>query len=662
MSPADRKVALHAFDLLWDATENRDWDRVKNRLRLLLPSRVMAGPWDAQTVAGLTYCYLFAEYIPQLTGESIRPFERSRFERWLLSRPDLTRKFLFALTDVDRVGPAVGVLYELYGHSANTVARYPDLAAAMAIVFDRGRSTPEQRQDTFDWLTSPRVESAYGIRRLPHELARYLVDMRVSRRERVWAYQRYRKARNLDNVYRDVEYDRDALTGKRPRQLSGKEYTLMNLQAYGGTCGDQAYYATQVGRTLGYPVARINHQGPGIVGHCWCLQLSRVHDEFFWREVGGRGFGWVVDPATGRKGTDQTLGFLMRSMERGPTQRELAAALTRVALRIPDWVRQEVPAGAEALRALTTPSGQRDAVARTSPYYTVERRLEPLWVLRKALQADAHNTAAWAAVESLGRRGRIAPDELAALLDKLASLTGRRYADVLYFALLAAHSKLPPEHERRFIEAARESLTAEQVERAPELAADLFILAGDLLAAEGKSKQALKCYDDAIDVDPEFPPSVIRAVQKALPIAKETGDVDRYGDVCQRIFERTRDPKYGLEIGRIIVRADLPERAVRWLRHVYDRSEGERPGRFDSLRLAIELLAGMDKHASAAEWCLELYNVTTHPSDGRRLVELLRAAGKKNAAARMARRVEENERQRMERVAQDAARRAAQTR
>lgn len=662
MSPADRKVSLYGFDLLWDATETCDWDAVRDRLRTLLASRVVAGPWDAETVAGLTYCYLFAEYVPQFSSEPLGPFETSRFQRWLLAHPELTGRFVFALSDRDDVGAAVAILHELYSHSAKTVTQYPDLAVAMAIVFDKNDSSPQQRKDTFRWLTSSQVGLADDVRKLPHEVARYLVDQRVSRDERKWAYQRYRKEGNLDNVYHDVEYDHEAHIGKRPKHLAGKNYTLQNIQAYGGTCGDQAYYAVQIGRTQGWPVAAIEHHGPGIVGHCWCLQLRQVNDDYVWSEVGGRGFGWVVDPATGSKGSDQTLSFLLPSLRQGRQQREVSAALAQVALRVPDWVRAEVPISADVLRAVTRPPNQGHAIERMKPYYSVERKLEPLRVLRQALEADPCNATAWAAVQTLGRRGRIAPDDLAGLLDRLASLTGERQPDVVYFALLNAHQHLPPQHERRFLEAARKSLTDEQVKRAPELSANLFMLAGDLFAQEQKFEKALERYKAAIEVDPEYPPIVIRAVEKALPLAKQQGQVQTLENACRLIFTRTRDPKFGAEIGRICAEAGLTWQAVNWYRWVYDWSEFNAPGRYDSLRSAIKLLIDLEQYYAAERWSHELYDATTHPDDGRCWSGLLRTMGRHQDAARASKLVQENEQRRLQRVAEDAARRAGQVR
>ncbi|MCP4251577.1 MAG: hypothetical protein GY778_31455, partial [bacterium] len=243
LPPADRKVALHAYDLLWNTTETHSWEAIRKDLRTLVASRAVAGPWNPKAVTALAYCWMFAAYVPLLDDDSLSPFERGRFQRWLLAHRNVTRRFLFAITDRDDVADAVEVLHELYDHSPDRALRHPDLAAAMAIVFDDVAASARQRQDTFHWLTSSEVTTAFDVANLPHELARYLVVHHISRDERRWAVRRFDGDVNLDNVYHDVEYDRDALTGKRPRQLAGKKYTLPNIHDYGGTCGDQTYYA-----------------------------------------------------------------------------------------------------------------------------------------------------------------------------------------------------------------------------------------------------------------------------------------------------------------------------------------------------------------------------------------------------------------------------------
>ena len=67
-------------------------------------------------------------------------------------------------------------------------------------------------------------------------------------------------------------------------------------------------------------------------------------------------------------------------------------------------------------------------------------------------------------------------------------------------------------------------------------------------------------------------------------------------------------------------------------------------------------VAGSLGVAMAAQWCHELYETTLHPDDGRRLVELLSAGGRRDAAARVLEAVEQTERQRRWRVEIEAAR------
>ncbi|MCP4246825.1 MAG: hypothetical protein GY778_07225, partial [bacterium] len=428
----------------------------------------------------------------------------------------------------------------------------------------------------------------------------------------------------------------------------------------GGTCGDQTYYAAQVGRTLGYPVATIRRDEPGIINHWWCLQLCRVNDEYVWRPAGGEGFGRSIDPATGRVGSDHSLDFLLASLRRGRSRREVAAAMTQVGLRATDWIRAEVPADGDALQRLVTPPGQDDQTNGTMQrYYTVQRRLDPLWLAKQALEADPYNANAWAAVGRLAADDRIDPSAYADLLDELATLTRPDMADVVYFALLEAYANVPPDHRARFLEAARQAMTPKQIERSPQLAGHLYLLAGDQFAAEKEYEKALDRYRAAIEVDPDFRPNLVRSLQRALAIASRTDGGEAVEAAAKRLFARTRDAHFGEEIGRVIESAGLTQKAIVWYRHVFDLSDGDDPGRFDSLRRAIRLLDGLGKAGRAALWSKELYDITNHPDDGQRVVQLLRSGGKNAQAKRFQKLVAENERERQKRVATDAARRAA---
>ncbi|MCH7701280.1 MAG: hypothetical protein IID37_06300, partial [Planctomycetes bacterium] len=592
MSGSDRKVALHAFDLLWAATEEQDWHRVQGLLRRLVAARLVAGPWESEAVTALTYCYLFSAYVPEFRDGKLTGPELAEFQRWLLTHPELTRRFIFGIADADQPGPATGIVHLLYKNLPERAVRFPDLTTAMAVVFDEGTPSETQLLDTFRWLTDSRLDRAWNVGSLPHELARYLLDVRLSRDDRFWAYARYRTRPNLEKIYDDLEYDEDAFSSKRPKKIQGFAYTLPNLLAVGGTCVDQTYYANQIGRTLGFPMVTIEHGGPGTIGHRWCLQLVAGANGYRWQEVGGSGFGWITDPATGRKGSDQTLGFLLGSLAQLETQREIASALTQIVLRIPDWNRAAVPTESNELRALT--ETKYDPTA-TPAYYLVRRQLQPGWVIQEALRADPYHATTWAAIEALGAVGSLRADELALLYQQLARLIGTSYPDVLYLALTGLHLKLPPDQEVHFIEAALASLTKQQLDRAPDMLGRLLIQAGEVLSAQGETAGALDRYERAIGLNEDDLSTTVRAVELAWPLAAEFGRLDRLDAAIRLIFEKTEDAVFGQAIGAIAAKAGRSRQAVEWLRYVFDGAERDLPGRYDALRKAIDLLFEMQE-------------------------------------------------------------------
>ena len=86
---------------------------------------------------------------------------------------------------------------------------------------------------------------------------------------------------------------------------------------------------------------------------------------------------------------------------------------------------------------------------------------------------------------------------------------------------------------------------------------------------------------------------------------------------------------FGQAIGAIAAKAGRSRQAVEWLRYVFDGAERDQPGRYDALRKAIDLLFEMQELELAAQWCVELYDTTLHPDNGRRSAELLSAGGRR---------------------------------
>ncbi len=139
-------------------------------------------------------------------------------------------------------------------------------------------------------------------------------------------------------------------------------------------------------------------------------------------------------------------------------------------------------------------------------------------------------------------------------------------------------------------------------------------------------------------------------------MSADRGRLDLLDAAIRLVFDRTEDAVFGQAIGAIAAKAGHPKQAVEWLRYVFDCTKRDEAGRYDALRTAIELLSEMRELELAAQWCIELYETTLHPDDGRRLAELLAAGGRRDGPARVLEAVEQAERQRQWQVEVEAAR------
>jgi len=683
-SAPDRKLLQKAFDLVWEATESGDWEAARRETRLLLASRLVAGPWQVEPIICLAYCSLFAEHVPTFQEEALSDDGRREFQRWLLANGYLTRRLLFALSEQDSPSNALRVLFVLGKHNPAAVTAFPDLAVATALVYDTRNDPPRQYCQNLDWLAAHQGSLAYDMRAVPHELARYLVTVKVSPVERAWAVQKYRTKPDVEDMYGDPEYDFDGANGKAPKKIAGKPYTLMNLHAYGGVCGDKSYYASQIARVLGYPVAEMgNHGGPGFAGHAWVLQLLKGRTGYYWHEAGSipfggdrwrrqgtrgsarrglggerRPFGWFVNPAGGREEPDQALDLLLVSLTRSVEQRDAAAALAQVALRIPDWVKADLPAGPDVLNPIVAADPPTENQTQPSAYFQAERKLDAVAMLQAALGMDAYNAAVWSTIERMGRTGLLSADVMAAFLGQLETLVGRQAPDVVHVTVLALVPSLPPDVALRFLDAACGGLTPEQVRWAPELTGDLMMKAVDLHIQLKHPVEALSLCERAIVMNTDHLATVTRALERALPIAWQAGRLDPLLIACEAIFRKEENADFGLGVGEILKRNGALRPAALWLRSVYDRTKRDLSGRYKSLRLAVEILIELKDFATAAQWCAELYGETEHVQDGLTLANLLARLGRPQDARVVLLRVQQVEYEHQLEVFRDAIRHA----
>ena len=280
---------------------------------------------------------------------------------------DLRREFLLALDwRYDDVSAACAVLDRLRRERPEAVAEMPHLAIAIAVVYDQESPLYGSRYhgihgwkaqqfaklvdplEVLDHFADRSIQSALVFKpaTLVWPMLVHVADLDTSPAERSWAIATRRsEAKSPEAWYPMCPYDQGKLAGKAPR-LGDKPYSLENLLANGGVCGDQAHFTTRTAKAFGIPAMKCNGEGRyGGSGHCWAGSLSGVggtptlaftgryfYDNYY--------TGDVFDPQTGREILDRYVHLLIDAMttnaKRGTSYLRWteARALTRAGLAL----------------------------------------------------------------------------------------------------------------------------------------------------------------------------------------------------------------------------------------------------------------------------------------------------------------------------------------
>jgi hypothetical protein len=296
--------------------------------------------------------YKHADEIKEAFGDD------SKFTAWLAAHPDVKQNFCTALDEKhDHLSAALKLFKELWTKYPAGVEKYPNLAIAVAVVWDdeahgvydyrhhqqRAHAVmPDKLVDgvgNFDYLVSNEKATEGRLRSLPWEFLTFVVDHRTPLKERGWAQNYYKTSRGrASSWHQDVPYDFDMLKGEldkssdRKPHLEGREYTLANLKAHGGVCAHQADFACRVGKSLCIPSVWCWGESAYRGLHAWWMFVhiqSASGDQLKFNLVSdGRiaGFikdqlftGTVTDPQTGQRMLDRDMERRLWVVGRDPT-------------------------------------------------------------------------------------------------------------------------------------------------------------------------------------------------------------------------------------------------------------------------------------------------------------------------------------------------------
>ena len=273
---------------------------------------------------------------------------------WLDETPEVREVLFTAFAPGDDPAAGLGVFARLFGELGEDLRKYPDLAIAAAVVWDRPDVGPydyarlaklakAEMPGDFALLDAvgnvkylaDRDAATGGVAgKLPWELLTLAVDHRTPEAERDFALQTYGNVRERFGLcYDQVPYDDEmARTDYRRGALNGLPYTLPTILEHGGVSGHRADYAARVGKSLGVPAMYVWGEGKyGGDGRAWVMwvNVTRATDAAltFTLETHGRDpgdgiyVGELHDPQTGEQTTDRDL---MRRLHEVATNRDAA--------------------------------------------------------------------------------------------------------------------------------------------------------------------------------------------------------------------------------------------------------------------------------------------------------------------------------------------------
>lgn len=433
---------------------------------------------------------------------------------WLIAQPNLSRTVCLAIGPTDQPDKVLHVLRALYRTDRETMEKWPDLVAALVVVWDapatQATDDDDARGDWAVWLyqyfTRANSRLRFNLKDMPFQLQTYVVDLAVSKEEIAWVWNRYGKRGDVGGIYFEVPYDTAAFYQGADKKIGAVAYTLDNLQRLGGICSDQAYFATQVGRTLGVPSLTITGQGgAGEVAHAWVGYLDRRGKTLVWNLRSGRydhqlyWTGQVADPQTRNTISESETALLAELQNTTPTQRMRALAMVRSV-------------------DLLEPEKQVD-------------------LLLSAINLSAGDRQAWHKLGELGAAGKLTPDQANQIASVVESFASKQYADLAYQVYLKMISGKSNIEQIQLLD----KLVGVFKQR-PDLIAAIRVEQGKMFRGLKQTDRAINAWGDVLTNHLYAGPAVMEAMQLTDDLLREEKQGKRLLAIYEHVFARVPRP------------------------------------------------------------------------------------------------------------------------
>lgn len=288
---------------------------------------------------------LSEEQYAEVRFESVERFVPEKSLIQTLQHPDIVQSLARNTTNYDLMGAALKVLADLQEKYPECLRDYPDMAVALALVYDdpsrieywphhQVPSSCVPKNEETPWLPlasyfiplNKSAKSFYPLDQLDVEELKFLIDAPIKTSELEWAESHVRPGKDrVEDLYASIRYNVGRLSSRSLDWPEDTPYQLENILTQGGICVDQAYYSTIVAKACGIPSLFFTGQGKR-GGHAWFGFLENSDQ---WKMDVGRYkeskfvTGNAIDPQTLQRITDHQIETLTQRITR--TDRYLAS-------------------------------------------------------------------------------------------------------------------------------------------------------------------------------------------------------------------------------------------------------------------------------------------------------------------------------------------------
>ncbi len=515
----------------------------------------------------LVHAMLACKYLAELEGKS--KAANPQLAQWLLGHEEVRRTLFRGLEDVDSPEKALEQFAELQAAEPEKVLEYPNLAVAFATAKTlrhyKKQPSPASMVESFNYYTDSKRRFRYDLKKMPYELSRYLADTRLNIAERDWAAKKYFRMVDLGPAYFHVKYDDDYYMKKVPKKIEALDYTLPNLLKVGGVCIEQAYYASQIAKSLGVPAAIVYGKGESGIGHAWFtyFQLNPAGTSASWSGGAGRYqnqlyfTGNVYNPATGEKIMDTELVLVGAAALLPQKRREQAESAAALAKLVSEACREGDKEGdVEPLKALAADyqarvdkAGDSAAPKVALEWVKPKKKLDSdmmVGLLHLAIQRNIAYGQTWRMVVSLRKENRLSTKSLDRFFSLLISRTAAAYPEQSCQMILDLVPTLEEPGKREM--AYKKSLAV--YGRRPDLKGKILLALGDDVRERGQTARAIRIYQTAAMECVIVPDVVLPAASKAEELLVANNKKAEAMRMYQALFAKTTRSDAAAEIRR----------------------------------------------------------------------------------------------------------------